>query len=116
MDIDIKTWLFDILQVIEEINSFVESISDDFNRYKKDTKTRRAVERNLGIIGEAMTRIVKKEPTVQLTEIRMIIATRNKIIHGYEQVSDKVIWAIVRDDLPTLKSEVESLIGNDDLQ
>lgn len=94
----------------EEINSFVESVSNDFIIYEKDVKTRRAVERDLAIIGEAMNRIVKKDPAIQVTDIRLIIATRNKNIHSYEAVSDRVVWEIVQDDLPLLRGEVPTLL------
>lgn len=68
------------------------------------------MERDLRIIGEAMNRIVEKDPSVKLADIRLIIATRNKIIHGYETISDRIIWAIIHDDLPVLKKEIESLL------
>ena len=103
MHTDIKTWLYDILNVIDEIKLFTESVAEDFLLYEKDLKTRRAVERNLSIIGEAMNRILKKEPAIELTDIRLIIATRNRIIHGYETISNLVIWEIVQNDLPVLK-------------
>jgi uncharacterized protein with HEPN domain len=81
--------------------------------YEKDLKTRRAVERNLSIIGEAMNRILKKEPAIELTDIRLIIATRNRIIHGYETISNLVIWEIVQNDLPVLKKEIEAIMSKE---
>jgi uncharacterized protein with HEPN domain len=51
MDVEIKTWLFDILNAINEIDSFFEDQPKEFNTYKNDTRTRRAVERNIEIIG-----------------------------------------------------------------
>lgn len=115
MEADIKTWLFHILTAIEEINSFVDSINDDLATYLSDTKTRRAVERDLSIIGEAMNRIVKKDGSIKLTDIRLIIATRNKIIHGYEEVSDRLIWTIVHEDLRVLKEEIQLLLNEEKL-
>jgi uncharacterized protein with HEPN domain len=47
MDINIKTWLLDIQQSIEEIVEFVGD-RRDFSAYQKDLKTKKAVERNLG--------------------------------------------------------------------
>jgi uncharacterized protein with HEPN domain len=89
MDNEIKTWLYDILTVIGEIESFVESINRDFSIYQKDLKTRRAIERDFTIIGEAMNRIAKKDSSSQLTDLRKIIDTRHRIIHGYEKVQTK---------------------------
>ena len=53
MDNNIKTWLVDIQQSIEEINDFLGE-RRDFFAYQNDLKTKKAVERNLEIIGEAV--------------------------------------------------------------
>jgi uncharacterized protein with HEPN domain len=54
---EVKTWLFDILQSIEEIEAYFHDTSKIFKEFENDIKTRRAVERNLEIIGEAVNRI-----------------------------------------------------------
>jgi uncharacterized protein with HEPN domain len=51
MEVEIKTWLYDILNAINEIDGFFEEVPKEFIAYKNDTRTRRAVERNLEIIG-----------------------------------------------------------------
>lgn len=73
-------------------------------------KTRRAVERNIEIIGEAMNRILQKDDSIKLSNSRKIVDTRNRIFHGYDAVSDHTIWGIVISHLPTLKTEVEKLL------
>jgi uncharacterized protein with HEPN domain len=110
MDIDIKTWLYDILNAIIEIESFLTGSSKDFLQYQNDLKTKRAVERNIEIIGEAMSRILNKDTSVQLSNSRKIVDTRNRIIHGYDSVSDDIIWGIVTNHLPPLKAEVQKLL------
>src|SRR5688500_8684016 len=100
MDVEIKTWLYDILNAITEIDSFFEDLPKDFKTYKSDTKTRRAVERNIEIIGEATNRILQKDDTIKLSNSRKIVDTRNRIIHGYDTVSDEIIWGIVVQYLP----------------
>ena len=82
-----------------------------FATYQTDTRTRRATERNLEIIGEAVGRILKADPTFQLSNARQIIATRNRIIHGYDTVSDEMVWGIVVRHLPLLKQEVAVLLN-----
>lgn len=57
MDNEIRTWLKDIEQAITEINSFIPDVRN-FNAFQKDLKSKRAVERNIEIIGEAMSRIL----------------------------------------------------------
>jgi uncharacterized protein with HEPN domain len=60
MDIEIKAWLYDILNAINEIDSFFIDTPKEFMSYQNDVRTRRAVERNVEIIGEAMNRILQK--------------------------------------------------------
>jgi len=57
MDIEIKSWLHDISNAILEIESFLTNPTMGFAGYQNDLKTKRAVERNIEIIGEAMTRM-----------------------------------------------------------
>jgi uncharacterized protein with HEPN domain len=59
--------------------------------------------RNLELIGEAATHIPDEVRSTH-PEIpwRMIIATRNRLIHGYLGVDDDTFWSIVRDDVPGL--------------
>ena len=110
MEGDIKVWLYDIYSAIEEIESFFEEGNKQFELYQRDTKTKRAVERNIEIIGEAVKRILDKEEEIQLTNARKIVDTRNRIIHGYDTISDDVIWGIIINHLPKLKNEVKELI------
>lgn len=86
MDIEIKTWLYDILNAINEIESFIVDNPKKFTAYQKDIKTKRAIERNIEIIGEAMNRILLKDDTVQMSNSRKIVDTRNRIIHGYDSL------------------------------
>ncbi len=110
MDIKIKTWLLDIQQSIDEIFLFIGD-SRDFIVYKADLKTKKAVERNLEIIGEAVNRILKANKSLQLNNAKNIIGTRNRIIHSYDNISDEVIWTIVCRELPELKIQVEELLS-----
>ena len=109
MELDIKTWLQDINRSIEEIYSFLPE-KRDFFEFQKDLKTKKAVERNLEIIGEALNRVLKKDPNISITDSRKIVDTRNRIIHSYDSVTEDVIWLISIKYLPILKSEVEALL------
>ena len=107
---EIKTWLFDILQSIEEIDGYFSEKPQRFEDYLSDTKTQRAVERNLEIIGEAVNRILKLDPEFKLENSYKIIGARNRIIHGYDKISQEVIWSIVINHLPKLQAEISGLI------
>jgi len=111
MDNEIKTWLFDVLQSIEEIESYFSDKPKIFENYLKDIKTKRAVERNIEIIGEAINRILKKESTFMLDNAQKIIGTRNRIAHGYDKISDDLIWSILINHLPKLKAEVHEKLN-----
>jgi len=106
MDREIKAWLFDIKNSIEEIEQFLPEGQRLFEYYKSDLKTKRAIERNLEIIGEATNRILTKDSGIQISHSRKIISLRNRIIHGYDVISDELIWGIVMNDLPKLKTEI----------
>jgi uncharacterized protein with HEPN domain len=111
MDNDIKTWLFDILCSVNEIESYYIETPKIFEIYQNDLRTKRAVERNIEIIGEAMSRILKVESEIEISNSRKIVDVRNRIIHGYDSVSDDVIWGIVIRNLPVLQKEVEKLLN-----
>jgi Uncharacterized conserved protein len=111
MDIDIKTWMYDILNAINEIESFFSDHDKSFIAYQNDLRTRRAVERNIEIIGEALNRILQRGELIELSNARKIVDTRNRIIHGYDTVSDEIIWGIIINHLPLLKTEVERLLN-----
>jgi uncharacterized protein with HEPN domain len=64
------------------------------------------VERNIEVIGEALSRILTKDPEINISNSRKIVDTRNRIIHGYDSVSDEIIWGIVIKHLPLLQIEV----------
>jgi uncharacterized protein with HEPN domain len=109
MEDQIKTWLLDIHQAILEINQFLPE-KKKFKEFEGDIKTRRAVERNLEIIGEAINRIIKSDGNLIITNSRKIVDTRNRIIHGYDNVSSEIIWSIILRDLPELEQEINQLL------
>lgn len=105
MDERISKWLFDIQIAGSEIHDFlsqnkIESVID----YNQNIILKRAVERNLEIIGEAINRIVKRDESFLeiLTESKYIIGLRNLIIHAYDGISDEMIWSVVTYHLPLL--------------
>lgn len=106
MDVEIKTWLYDILQAINEVDSYFTDRSKIFEEYVRDIRTKRAVERDLEIIGEAVNRILKRDKEFSLEHVQKIIGTRNRIAHGYDKISDELVWSIIINHLPKLKEEI----------
>lgn len=110
MDNEIKTWLYDILQSIAEIDSYFEGKVKIFETYSRDIRTKRAVERNIEIIGEAINRILRKNEDFSIENAQKIIGARNRIAYGYDKISDDLIWSIVINHLPKLQAEIFSLM------
>jgi uncharacterized protein with HEPN domain len=109
MDNKINAWLEDISRSIDEIFQFLPE-KKDFFEFQKDLKTKRAVERNIEIIGEAVNRIINyKNSEIEILNARQIIGTRNRIAHEYDNISDEVIWTIIVRELPKLKVEITKL-------
>ena len=106
----LKAHLFDIGQAIDEIYSFFDHVPKKFEEYQNNLMLRRAIERNIGIIGEATNHIDKDFPNVSISNARQIIATRNRVIHDYAAITDDIIWSIVINDLPKLKEEITFLL------
>ena len=100
--------LFDeILNAISEIRSFLSGITE-LIQYKNDLKTKKAVERNLEIIGEAVKKIPneikEKYPDV---EWRKVAGLRDFLIHGYYEIDDEVIWSVIENKMEVLKSQID---------
>ncbi|MBP8726496.1 MAG: DUF86 domain-containing protein [Saprospiraceae bacterium] len=95
-------------QAIREINEF-QPDKNNFSVFQNDLKTKRAIERNIEIIGEAANRILKVYPNFKLTNARKIVDTRNRIAHGYDSVSEDIIWSIIVCDIPELEKEIDQL-------
>jgi len=102
--------LYDIRFAIEEIDSFFVGRERRFEEYSTDIILKRAIERDMEIIGEAMNRILRENPEIEIDNARRIIGLRNQIIHGYDTVSDENIWGIIMIHLPKLQNEVDALI------
>ncbi len=102
-------YLFDILLAIEAIEEFVTGMN--YFEYEKDLKTKSAVERQLGIIGEAVNKFIQEKNNSKLTNAREIVNLRNRIIHAYDSIDDSIVWAIKTNHLPLLKVEVKELMN-----
>lgn len=112
MDERIEKWLYDIHFSIKEIESYFPFEEKNFFDYKKNSMRKRAIERHLEIIGEALNRILKREPSFEdrVKNAKSIIGLRNQIIHAYDNISDENIWSILINHLPKLKNEINRLL------
>ena len=104
-----KKYLSDILRSLELIEQFTATVNN-YNDYSSDLKTQSAVERQLGIIGEAVNKFDKLFPEIMLENARRIVGFRNRLIHSYDAVDSSMIWAIIKRHLDPLKAEVSEII------
>jgi len=103
-----RKYLFDILEAVISIESYISNI--DFIKYQKNKMIRRAVERELEIIGEAMNNLLKADSSVKITSAERIIGMRNRVIHGYDKIDDGLVWGTIKKHLPVLKEEISELL------
>ena len=108
---NIKKYLYDIQQAIEEIESFVKDKT--YEHLTKDPLLQSAIERKFEIIGEALYRIKQIDENFlsKVADAHKIIGFRNVIIHGYDIIDSKIIWDAIKFNLPKLKSEINNLIN-----
>ena len=99
-----RDWLF----YIDDMIGFAEKVIKYTSGLEESEFTERGlvydgVLRNLELIGEAATHI-PREVRERYAEIpwRLIIATRNQLIHGYLGVDDETLWSIVKGNVVTL--------------
>lgn len=100
---------FDIQESILSIEQYLGD-KRDFNIYSSDKMLRRAIEREFEIIGEAINRIDKLDPLIEISSKRQIIGMRNRVIHGYDKIDDGVIWGTIIRHLPKLNEEIDQLL------
>ena len=103
--------LVDALGAIEAAQEFVAGVS--LTAYCADKMRRSAVERQLEILGEACSRLSKLEPALiqSVTNLKLAIDLRNRIIHGYDSVDDEIVYFTAIDDLDPLKADLARLLA-----
>ena len=102
-----------LVDIIDSINSIDEHLEGRrvFEEYIANKTKRRAVEREIEIIGEAMSKLLKIDPNIPISYARIIVDLRNKVIHAYDSVDDILIWKIVNKDIPLLLIESNTLLN-----
>ena len=106
--------LLDALVSCQAIDQYTTDLN--FAAYERDAMVQDAVERRLGIIGEALSRAAVLEPVLvdQIPELRHIVGLRNRVIHGYDAVDDEIVWDIVQNKVPHLQARIAELLGGED--
>lgn len=77
---------------------------------------RDAVERRFEILGEALSRLRQSDmdTAARIAHQDRIVGFRNVLAHEYDRVDPEQVWRIIEQDLPLLKSQLESLLAEAD--
>lgn len=109
MQHDVEKLIVDIGAAARDIQQFVSGIS--YDDYHANKLVKAAVERKFEVIGEALNRLARLSPETAsaIREYEKIIAFRNLVIHGYDVVSDPIVWDVTQNKLPLLIEDIERL-------
>lgn len=100
--------LFDINECCVNIQEFVTEVSS-YTNYEKDKKIKKAIERDLITVGEAIVKL-NKISTITFENQEKIRAFRNRLVHDYNGTSDELVWVAVTRHLPNLHNEVKKYL------
>ena len=102
-----RKYLYDIQRAAGLLEEFTAGKS--FADYEQDPMLRAAVEREFGIVGEATARLARADAATA-GRIDGYEPFRNILVHGYAEVDDRLVWDILRTNLPALAREVAALL------
>lgn len=110
-DADRRNWqiyLDDMVEFAKKVLIYTDGLKQ--TEFIESELTYDATLRNLELIGEAATHMPQEirnaHPDIPW---RMIIATRNRLIHGYLGIDNDTLWSIIQDDLPELLAQLDAL-------
>ena len=108
---DYRDYLSDILESIDDIDSFINDVS--FNDFVNDKKTLKAVIRSIEVMGEAAKRIPEsikaKYPSVPW---KKMAGMRDKMIHEYHNIDLEILWKTIKEDIPSVKPLIHKALEN----
>lgn len=103
-----RFYLGDMIGFCERVLAFTDGL--DQSQFVADAMRFDATVRNLELIGESATHIPdqvrQSSPSIPW---RMVIATRNQLIHGYLGIDNDTLWSIVETDIPELLVKLREL-------
>jgi uncharacterized protein with HEPN domain len=107
----ILKYLLDIESIIRELEFIIHHHQFDYVDFSENFISVRAVERNLTIIGEAVTKLILIDTTIEISGAKHIVGLRNLIVHAYDTIDPATLWRILIKDIPLLKTEINLLKG-----
>lgn len=107
---DPRVLLWEAREAARAVSSFIADRTVD--DYEADLLLRSGVERQLGIIGEALNVLRQQSPDVagRIGDLARIIGLRNRLIHGYSAVDDATVWSAATEEVPALIAALTPLL------
>lgn len=111
MERDPRTLLWDVRDSAEAIIDFTKGLS--YRDYLAQRLVRAGVERQLGIIGEALGKLARLDPDLaeRIPGWRQAIGMRNIVVHGYAEIDHEIVWRTVQTQLPELIATASALLA-----
>ena len=103
-------YLYDVLRAAGFLTQFVQGKT--FADYEADVLLRSGVERQFEVIGEALNQLADLDSATvsRIPEYQRIISFRNRLIHGYSFVDNRVVWDMLQNRLGVLREQVAGLL------
>jgi len=96
-----RFYLDDMINYSQKVLSYSSGL--DQEKFVATNLNYDATLRNLELIGEAATHIPDEiREANSAIPWRLIIATRNRLIHGYLGIDNDTLWSIIKDEVPAL--------------
>jgi uncharacterized protein with HEPN domain len=110
MNRKIASRLLDAINALDEVEAFTSGLSE--SDFEAQRGTQLIVERLLITVGESIGRAeeIDSEIAKRIPEIRDIVGTRNRLVHGYWEVSAKTLWEVIVEKGPQLRETLQDLL------
>src|SRR3712207_2378653 len=100
---EVRKRFLDAVSACDVIAEFLAG--KNFSEYEQSRLLRSAVERQFEIVGEALNKAATSDLRLanDVPELPRIVGLRNRLIHGYDNADDEILWDIVQHKLPRLR-------------
>ena len=110
----VRDWKFRIADILEAMQESLEITRGmEYETFRQDKKTLKAVLYNLAVIGEA-ARKLPEEVIARYSSIpwREMGDMRNVVIHEYFGIDTKILWDTIENELPPLVKRLKDIIAD----
>lgn len=101
----------DILDAMDKAQIFLEGVT--YDQFEAESQINFAVVRALEIVGEATKRLPmslrEQYPGIPW---KAMAGMRDRIIHGYDTVDLEIVWDVVKQDIPTIKPQIQQILAD----